>query len=472
MAHTKAITDIFGDSDSDSDDASGEDDLFAGLGGGDSDDDSSSSSDSDSSSDEEVSKPPRKKQKRPVQRKKPTAKINKTTSGGGSGGLQRNKQNNMDSGDEYDSGNELKETQDDRDFIDLEDDDQALVNSYKGEQDFGDRRPDNYKRKKKKRIPRDAVEAAIMKNRKPTYKTEKTQQEIENDVDKFMSRMIMAAQKDYEAVQNNEQAIFKLTMLKAVDKQLRKKKLFETFLKKNVLHVLNQWLLPYHDYSLPNVTVRTAILKLLWPLTNKAVLNRNNNFQDDLKDSQGIGKTISMYCEIESETSNNKKRATIIKEKWMRSVFKKTDNFADLKAMNKQYIRRHKVVPPQFMAAATGNANEEDDSLLRQTGTTAGDALNKLNQSDELNEDELEELIPGRRRSTIPQQLPFGYQANVKSKRVHDDTEDIEGDQTKKRNAELKANISKKLLKRRKDASAKVPRRAVKMSIEGRGMRK
>ena len=39
MAHTKAITDIFGDSDSDSDDASGEDDLFAGLGGGDSDDD-------------------------------------------------------------------------------------------------------------------------------------------------------------------------------------------------------------------------------------------------------------------------------------------------------------------------------------------------------------------------------------------------------------------------------------------------
>ena len=64
-----------------------------------------------------------------------------------------------------------------------------------------------------------------------------------------MSRMIMAAQKDYEAVQNNEQAIFKLPMLKAVDKQLRKKKLFETFLKKNVLHVLNQRMLPYHDYS-------------------------------------------------------------------------------------------------------------------------------------------------------------------------------------------------------------------------------
>eukprot|EP00943_MAST-04B_sp_MAST-4B-sp1_P001640 g1640.t1 len=464
----KAINDIFGDS-SGSDSDGDEQDLFKGLGGGGSDDDSSSSSSDDSSSDEEVSRPPKKKIKRTVSKKKPPTNKDPTSVGGG---LTKNKKG--DSGDEYDSGEEVEETQADRDFLDLEDDDQALVNSYKGKQKFDDRRPDNYKRKKKtRREPRDAVEAAIMKNRKPTYKTEKTAQEIENDVDKFLSKMIMAAKDDYEAVQNNQQAIHKLKMLNAVDKQLRKKKLFETFLKKNVLHVLNQWLLPYHDYSLPNVSVRTVILSLLWPITNKAVLNRNNNFENDLKDSEGLGKTISMYCEMPTETKKNKKRAHIIKEKWMRSVFKKTDNYADLKAMNKQYIRRNKVAPPQFMMATGGDAaNLIDDEILRQAGAKPRDALTKINANDQLTEDDLDELIPGRRRSTIPRQLPFGYQANVKSKRVQDDSEDIEGDQARKRNAELKNNITKKLLKRRKDASANIPRRAVKMSIEGRGMRK
>ena len=78
----------------------------------------------------------------------------------------------------------------------------------KEKQNFNDRRPDNYKAKEKetKKIPQDAVEAAIMANRRPNYKTEKTSQEIENDVDKFLSKMVMAA-KDYEAVQNNEQAV-------------------------------------------------------------------------------------------------------------------------------------------------------------------------------------------------------------------------------------------------------------------------
>ena len=37
---------------------------------------------------------------------------------------------------------------------------------------------------------------------------------------------------------------------------------------------------------------------------------------------------------------------------------------------------------------------------------------------------------------------------------------------------QLKSDITKKLIQRRKAASAKVPGRAVKMSIEGRGMRK
>ena len=464
----KQLQAIFGDS-SDSD---SEEDLFKSLNaGGSDDDDSSSSSSDDSSSEDEVERRPKKRSKlsshssskskstRPVSRKQ----------------KQSGDRRKGDSGDEYDSGEEVKETQEDRDFIDMDDDDKDLVNAYRKEkQNFNDRRPDNYKRKKKtKKIPRDAVEAAIMANRRPNYKTEKTSQEIENDVDKFLSKMVMAAKEDYEAVQNNEQAVHKLKMLKAVDKQLRKKKLFETFLKKNVLHVLNQWLLPYHDYSLPNVTVRTTILKLLWPITNKAVLNRNNNFEKDLKDSGGLGKTISMYCEIAGETEDNKKRAHIIKEKWMRSVFKKTDNYADLKAMNKQYIRRNKVAPPQFMSAA---ANEDTGDLVemvqKHVGSDNVGALSKLNASDELNEEEMEDLIPGRRRSTIPQQLPFGYQANVKRKRVADESEDIENDQSKRKGDQLKTDITKKLIQRRKAASANVPGRAVKMSIEGRGMRK
>ena len=49
-----------------------------------------------------------------------------------------------------------------------------------------------------------------MANRRPNYKTEKTSQEIENDVDKFLSKMVMATKEDYEAVQNNEQAVHKL----------------------------------------------------------------------------------------------------------------------------------------------------------------------------------------------------------------------------------------------------------------------
>ena len=214
----KQLQAIFGDS-SDSD---SEEDLFKSLNaGGSDDDDSSSSSSDDSSSEDEVETRPKKRSKlsshssskskstRPVSRKQ----------------KQSGDRRKGDSGDEYDSGEEVKETQEDRDFIDMDDDDKDLVNAYRKEkQNFNDRRPDNYKRKKKtKKIPRDAVEAAIMANRRPNYKTEKTSQEIENDVDKFLSKMVMAAKEDYEAVQNNEQAVHKLKMLKAVDKQLRKK---------------------------------------------------------------------------------------------------------------------------------------------------------------------------------------------------------------------------------------------------------
>ena len=141
--------------------------------------------------------------------------------------------------------------------------------------------------------------------------------------------------------------------------------------------------------------------------------------------------------------------------------------------MNKQYIRRNKVAPPQFMSAA---ANEDTGDLVemvqKHVGSDNVGALSKLNASDELNEEEMEDLIPGRRRSTIPQQLPFGYQANVKRKRVADESEDIENDQSKRKGDQLKTDITKKLIQRRKAASANVPGRAVKMSIEGRGMRK
>ena len=133
---SKQLQAIFGDSS----DSEPDEDLFKSLNaGGSDDDDSSSSSSDDSSSEDEVERRPKKRSKlssHSSSKRKPAKNISRKQKQGG----DRRK---GDSGDEYDSGEEVKETQEDRDFIDMDDDDKDLVNAYRKEQqNFNDRRPD------------------------------------------------------------------------------------------------------------------------------------------------------------------------------------------------------------------------------------------------------------------------------------------------------------------------------------------
>ena len=102
-------------------------------------------------------------------------------------------------------------------------------------------------------------------------------------------------------------------------------------------------------------------------------------------------------------------------------------------------------------------------------------ALAKLSIDDNVSDTkDKDKRAQGAAGIVAPGDFPKAGAAPIGANAENDDhdSEDIEGDQARKRNAELKNNITKKLLKRRKDASANIPRRAVKMSIEGRGMRK
>ncbi len=77
------------------------------------------------------------------------------------------------------------------------------------------------------------------------------------------SHPLVFAQADRLLNEQQAPATRKLAMLPHVVSQLRKIDLIEHFLDNDLLRVLSTWLMPLPDGSLPNITIRSELIKIL-----------------------------------------------------------------------------------------------------------------------------------------------------------------------------------------------------------------
>lgn len=116
---------------------------------------------------------------------------------------------------------------------------------------------------------------------------------------------------------NKSPAIAKLKLLQEVELFMAQKRFHEPFIHLGGLGVLKGWLEPYHDGTLPNVRIRTAILKGLQLLPVDLGLE---DHKEILKKSQ-LGKNVMFLFKCADETPENRRMAKELVHKWSRPIF-------------------------------------------------------------------------------------------------------------------------------------------------------
>ena len=248
---------------------------------------------------------------------------------------------NDDSGDAYDSGEEVKETAEDRNFIDEDDDFADVVKEYDEDntdfRDDYDEDNDYNSSKKGKKGGRKGVDSDIrrsltvnatrdtdplsltllaMKNPKAKVMSESDKERF---VEKLQRKMAEAVELDDELFRQQQPAIHKMQLLESVQIALSMKPMHQTFLEKDILGTLRDWIEPRDASTLPALSVRTAIYEILLQLPCQP---------DQLKRTSGnrppIGAIIVMLRKHKMETAENKRILKDIMDKWSRPIFSKS----------------------------------------------------------------------------------------------------------------------------------------------------
>jgi transcription factor SPN1 len=134
----------------------------------------------------------------------------------------------------------------------------------------------------------------------------------------FMERMRNAARADEAAAKEGKPALHRLKMLPDVQQQLAKSKVADRMLEDGLLACLCLWLQPEADGSLPNVSLRTVLYRIL------ETLNVNETF---LANSHGLGRRLMRYWKSDEETPQNKRVLSALMEKWMRPMLGLSTDF-------------------------------------------------------------------------------------------------------------------------------------------------
>ena len=122
-------------------------------------------------------------------------------------------------------------------------------------------------------------------------------------VESFLARMEVAVEMDLEANSLGRPAINKLKLLPEMETVLCQRDLHDEFLDGGVLGVLKAWIEPMPDGSLPNVKIRSAVLRVLQQL---------NFFFEDRKEQlkkSGLGRVVMFLYKLPDETIGNKRIA-------------------------------------------------------------------------------------------------------------------------------------------------------------------
>eukprot|EP00201_Polytomella_parva_P015008 CAMPEP_0175061872 /NCGR_PEP_ID=MMETSP0052_2-20121109/13835_1 /TAXON_ID=51329 ORGANISM="Polytomella parva, Strain SAG 63-3" /NCGR_SAMPLE_ID=MMETSP0052_2 /ASSEMBLY_ACC=CAM_ASM_000194 /LENGTH=352 /DNA_ID=CAMNT_0016327793 /DNA_START=10 /DNA_END=1068 /DNA_ORIENTATION=- len=164
------------------------------------------------------------------------------------------------------------------------------------------------------------------KKKKGDDNDEKASMQLVEDVNNFILKMQATSEKDREVYTKNldsrpgarkEPAVAKLRMLKEVEAFLSQKRYHQYFIDFGGLGALTSWIEPYSDGSLPNINVRSTILKCLTRLPLDTGIEEHKEI---LKKSQ-LGQRVMFYSRCPDETVENRRIASELVQRWSRQVF-------------------------------------------------------------------------------------------------------------------------------------------------------
>ncbi|KAF8397472.1 hypothetical protein HHK36_016389 [Tetracentron sinense] len=284
----------------------------------------------------------------------------------------------------------------------------------------------------------------LFKVGKKKKKSEKSAAEIALLVEHLMAELEVTAEEDAELNRQSKPAINKLKKLPLLTEVLSKKQLQLEFLDHGVLTLLKNWLEPLPDGSLPNINIRTAILKIL---TDFPIDLDQYDRREQLKKS-GLGKVIMFLSRSDEETTSSRKLAKDLVDKWSRPIFNKSTRFEDMRNFDDEKVpfRRPSLKKPVTKAA--GLESRDDDLDLAEFSQEP-----KSSQSS------------SRQHASRPEALPLDFLVRPQSK--------IDPDEIRAR-AKQVVHDQRRLKMNKKLQQLKAPKKkqlqATKLSVEGRGM--
>nr|DAD28218.1 TPA_asm: hypothetical protein HUJ06_029686 [Nelumbo nucifera] len=257
----------------------------------------------------------------------------------------------------------------------------------------------------------------LFKMGKKKKKSEKSAAEIALLVEHLMAELEVTAEEDAELNRQSKPAINKLKKLPLLTEVLSKKQLQQEFLDHGVLTLLKNWLEPLPDGSLPNINIRTAILKIL---TDFPIDLDQYDRREQLKKS-GLGKS--------------------------RPIFNKSTRFEDMKSYDDERVPFRRPAAKKPVTKDTGLESRDDDLDLAEFSQEP-----KSGQSS------------SRLHASRPEALPMDFVLRPKSK--------IDPDEVRARNKQIVYD-QRRLKMNKKLQQLKAPKKqlqATKLSVEGRGM--
>lgn len=298
-----------------------------------------------------------------------------------------------DSGDEYDSGDEVVATEEDEKFIAGDDDLDYLVKEYDEEgQNFDDERPEKKKSKSKKSSgsgsgsgggggdntgpPKEkdplTLTMEMLKRPKQVAMSDNEKAQITTDL---LNKMEIACRQDDDMYRRGQPAIYKLQLLPVVQKIVAMKTLHTTLLDYDILAAFKEWIEPRDAKTLPSLAVRTAVYEMLLRLPCQV-----DHLKRCAPGKLPIGATIVALRKHASETVENKKVLKEIMEKWCRPIFgKSTDprsmssgyenpEMREIAVMRLQQQRQEELNKMQASQGSGGSGSGGLNSLLGGTG--------------------------------------------------------------------------------------------------------
>ncbi|KQK02693.1 protein IWS1 homolog 1 [Brachypodium distachyon] len=282
----------------------------------------------------------------------------------------------------------------------------------------------------------------LFKGGKKKKKNDRPRADIGLIVEQFIAEFEVASEEDANLNRQSKPAINKLMKLPLLIEVLSKKNLQQEFLDHGILTLLKNWLEPLPDGSMPNMNIRTAVLKLLsdFPIDLEQFDRR-----EQLKKS-GLGKVIMFLSKSDEETTSNRKLAKELVDKWSRPIFQKSTRFEDMRRYDDERApyRRPQMKKPS--SSSSGMESRDDD-------LDADFSQRKSGQSG------------SRQHASRPEASPLDFVIRPQSK--------IDPEQIRAR-AKQVVQDQRRLKMNKKLQQLKAPKKknlqASKLSVEGRGM--